>query len=189
MKNKSYIFRKSINADDIRDFINKYKLSRSDLARFLNVSIKTINYWLSSNKEITGPVVALFTILNDNEDLLSYYELEKKEYPLRLFYMNNNNVSTVIDVDYINRKVKFRNYTENIVNRAFGVKDKISFEDYENFIKSRCFPDSRDKLKIELEKIDIPFYDPLMIIEKTQGRVADDDNWLMIERENDDRTK
>ena len=38
-----------------------------------------------------------------------------------------------------------------------------------------------DKMKLELDKLGIPFYDPMMIIEKTEGRMADDDFWLKIE--------
>ena len=29
---------------------------------------------------------------------------------------------------------------------------------------------------------DVPFYDPFMIIEKTEGRMAEDDFWIRIER-------
>ncbi len=53
---------------------------------------------------------------------------------------------------------------------------------YEEFLKSRCFPESRDKLKLELKRLDIPFYDPILIIEKTQGRVVEDDFYIRIER-------
>ncbi len=65
--------------------------------------------------------------------------------------------------------------------RAFGVKLEPEYEDYEAFLESRCFPRTRDKMKIQLKELDIPFYDPLLIIEKTQGRMADDDFWLKVE--------
>ena len=34
----------------------------------------------------------------------------------------------------------------------------------------------------ELRELDLPFYDPMMIIEKTEGRMAEDDFWIQIER-------
>lgn len=60
--------------------------------------------------------------------------------------------------------------------------EQPDFAQYEEFLESRCFPRSRDKLKLELKKLDLPFYDPLMIIEKTEGRMAEDDFWIRIER-------
>ena len=50
------------------------------------------------------------------------------------------------------------------------------------FLKSRCFPETRDKIKIQLDALGIPFYDPMLIIGKTQGRMAEDDFWIMIEK-------
>lgn len=43
-------------------------------------------------------------------------------------------------------------------------------------------PRSRDKMKIMLKELDLPFYEPLMIIEKTEGKMAEDEFWIRIER-------
>ena len=40
-----------------------------------------------------------------------------------------------------------------------------------------------DKMKLMLRHLELPFYDPMLIIEKTKGRMADDDFWLEIERQ------
>ena len=37
-------------------------------------------------------------------------------------------------------------------------------------------------MKILLEELNLPFYDPLMIIQKTKGKMAEDDFWIEIER-------
>ena len=68
------------------------------------------------------------------------------------------------------------------MNRAFGVREYPTYEDYEEFLESRCFPRTRDKMKRELKRLDLPFYDPLMIIEKTEGRMAEDDFWIKMEK-------
>ena len=39
-------------------------------------------------------------------------------------------------------------------------------------------------MKLELKKLGIPFYDPMLIIEKTQGRMAEDEFSIRIERKN-----
>lgn len=108
--------------------------------------------------------------------------IPEKIYPLRLWYMSGNQVSTIIDVDEQNRKVEIHNYTKDYIARAFGVIERPSFEDYEAFLESRCFPRTRDKMKLVLEDLGLPFYDPFMIIEKTEGRMAEDDFWIRIER-------
>lgn len=66
--------------------------------------------------------------------------------------------------------------------KAFGREEKPTFEQYEEFLESRCFPRSRDKMKLILEDLNLPFYDPFMIIEKTQGRMEEDNCWIKIER-------
>lgn len=108
--------------------------------------------------------------------------IPEKVYPLRLWYMSGDQVATIIDVDEQNRKVEIHNYTKDYIARAFGVIECPSFEDYEAFLESRCFPRTRDKMKLVLEDLGLPFYDPFMIIEKTEGRMAEDDFWIRIER-------
>lgn len=67
--------------------------------------------------------------------------------------------------------------------RAFGVVETPDYDQYLEFLESRCFPSSRDKMKLILKDLDLPFYDPMMmIIEKTEGRMAEDDFWIRIER-------
>ena len=39
-------------------------------------------------------------------------------------------------------------------------------------------PESRDKMKLILKDLGLPFYDPIMIIEKTEGRMAEGDFWM-----------
>lgn len=54
------------------------------------------------------------------------------------------------------------------------------FEDEDKTIFT-CL-DSRDKMKLVLKDLNLPFYDPFTIIEKTEGRMAEDDFWIRIER-------
>lgn len=74
-----------------------------------------------------------------------------------------------------------RNYARDYVMRAFGKDESPDFAAYKEFLESRCFPRNRDKMKLILEDLDLPFYEPLMIIEKTQGKMAEDDFWIKIE--------
>lgn len=88
----------------------------------------------------------------------------------------------MIDVDVRTRRVKIKNFVSDTVFRAFGNNEHPSYEEYENFLESRCFPRSRDKMKIMLKELNLPFYDPFLIIQKTGGKMAEDNFWIQIER-------
>lgn len=187
--NNEFAIKESLTSKEIRDFRKANKLSKPEFSRLLNVSPRTIESWESGNKQISGPIVMLIKMLNDYPEYINKLRLPEMKYNLRLLYMEDNQINTVIDVDILNRKVEFKNFTSNILKRAFGQKEEVTYEDYEKFLDSRCMPNSRDKLKIELDIKDIPFYDRLLIIEKTQGRIADDNCYIEIIRGKNDRTK
>lgn len=108
--------------------------------------------------------------------------MPERKYPLRLYYMFRDELCTVIDVDTKNEKVEITNYSEHFLKRAFGNIEKPTYQQYEEFLESRCFPRTRDKMKLMLRELNLPFYDPMLIIEKTKGRMAEDDFWIQIER-------
>lgn len=128
---------------------------------------------------ITGPVVQLLQLLT--ADYIESIKIPEKTLPIRLWYMYKENVCTLIDVDERKQIIRIRNYTKNRQFRAFGVNEEPTFEDYQDFLRSRCFAESRDKMKLILRDLNLPFYDPFMIIKKTEGRMAEDDFWLKVE--------
>lgn len=172
----------TLTATDIKIIRNQLKMTQKEFAALVNVTHKTIERWESSEKEITGPIVPLVKILRENTDIADMLKVPKKRYAIRLWYMYNNEVCTIIDVSEQERKVAVYNYTNHIMFRAFGKVENPTFEQYEEFLESRCFPRTRDKMKLMLREFDLPFYDPLMIIERTQGRMAEDQFWIKIER-------
>ena len=97
---------------------------------------------------------------------------------LRLTYMYRQFPCTVIDVDFLNRELFIQNKTDDLLHRAFGVKEKPDWADLERFLWERCFPESRGDKKRLLEELGLKDYDPWQIAEKTQGRMADDEMWL-----------
>ena len=46
------------------------------------------------------------------------------------------------------------------------------------FLQDRCFPKTRGNVKTVLTGLGLQDYDPLQIVEKTNGRTAEDDLWL-----------
>ena len=89
-------------------------------------------------------------------------------------------VGTRIFADYRTQTVKIENKTTRILDTAFGRNLKPTWEQYELFLEERCFPKTRDKLKLVLKDVGVEAYDPLQIIRKTKGRMNDDNLWLEI---------
>lgn len=179
---KNYVIRNEITGEDIKRLRELLGMTQKEFAAFANCAVRTVENWESKKEGITGPIVTLTDILMYNPNMARKLELPENRLKLRLYYMYKTTVCTVIDVDETEREVDVRNYTDKPLFRAFGVISEPTYEDYEEFLESRCFPRERDKLKLELERLGIPFYDPMLIIEKTQGRMADDDFWIKIER-------
>lgn len=179
---KDYNVLEYITPDELKKFRKKFHMTQNEFAKIIGVSKPTIERWETGDKKITGPVVLLIDLLSENDDLLKAREIPEPQGTLRLWYMYKNKKCTLIDVDDINQKIWIKNYVNNIMFRAFGANNMPTYQDYEDFLKSRCFPETRDKIKIQLDALGIPFYDPMLIISKTQGRMAEDDFWIMIKR-------
>lgn len=182
MNKKVFAVQKDLSSQDLKNVRKRMGLTQEEFAGLVNVSVKTIARWEISNKPITGPIVTLVRILNEYPRMEEQFLIPKKEYPMRLWFMHNDDVCTLIDVDEPQQAVRIYNITNQYMLRAFGREERPTFKDYEAFLESRCFPRSRDKMKLVLKDLGLPFYDPLMIIEKTQGRMAEDNFWIKIER-------
>ncbi|MBP3239514.1 MAG: helix-turn-helix domain-containing protein [Oribacterium sp.] len=178
----SYAFSKDMTSDEIKTSRKILSMTQQEFADFCNVSKKTVEHWESGKVKVTGPVVILLRLVWEDMDIPELYTIPPQTTPLRLLYMYKNDLCTVIDVNDRDRKVTIKNFTKNLQFRAFGINTEPTYEDYQEFLEARCFPRTRDKMKIQLEALDIPFYDPMLIIEKTQGRMAEDHFWLDIKR-------
>lgn len=169
-------------AKDIKRVRKQLRLTQKQFAMLLNCSQSTIERWENSEEPIAGHLVLLLKMLEKYPNYIDEMMVPQKVCPLRLWYMHENNVCTLIDVDELQKQVIIKNYTDNVMFRAFGAIENPNYEQYQEFLKTRCFPESRDKLKLVLKDLGLPFYDPMLIIEKTEGRMAEDNFWIRIER-------
>ncbi len=182
MNNRDFITPEYVTAKEIKTVRTKLGLTQKEFSKLINCSKVTVERWETSKGEITGPICLLLRMLEKYPEYIVGARVPEKKKPLRLWYMHNQNVCTIIDVDEIKREIEIVNFTENLMFRAFGVEENPTYKRYEEFLESRCFPENRDKMKLILRDLDLPFYDPFMIIEKTEGRMAEDDFWIRIER-------
>ena len=176
----TYVIPHTCTAEDIRYKRRELGLTQREFAQLVGVSKPTVERWEASKQVVTGPIAALLDQLTP--EYLEQRRVPEKQKPLRMWYMYKNKPCTLIDVDEGKRQISIRNYTDMLQFRAFGCKEQPTYKDYQEFLEERCFARSRDKLKLILEDLDLPFYDPYLIIQKTGGYMAEDDFHIVIER-------
>ena len=182
MKERLFVTPEYTTAKEIKQIRKELHLTQKEFAEFVNCSKPTVERWERSEEVIRGPIVPFLKMLQKYPEYEQEVKVPEKVWSLRIWYMYEQDVCTLIDVNELERKVKIRNYTDKVMFRAFGTVEDPDYNDYQEFLKSRCFPESRDKMKLILKDLGLPFYDPIMIIEKTEGRMAEDDFWIRIER-------
>lgn len=182
MYEKIFITPEYTTAKEIKNIRTQLGFTQKEFAMLINCSKVTVERWETSKETITGPICLLLKMLEKYPDYVASIRVPKRTSPIRLWYMHNQMVCTIIDVNEMDKEIKITNYTDNIMFRAFGIEERPDYKAYTEFLESRCFPESRDKMKLVLKDLDLPFYDPFMIIEKTEGRMAEDDFWIRIER-------
>ncbi len=93
-------------------------------------------------------------------------------------YMYKDKLCTVIYADFQKQSIVIVNKVEDIVHCAFGCNQQPTWTDFEEFLSSRCFPATRDRIKDVLRSLNLDTYDPWQIVQVTQGRMAEDKQWL-----------
>ncbi len=182
MAEKDFLTPEYTTGAEIKRVRKQLGMTQKDFARLINSSKPTVERWERSEEPITGPIVLLIKMLEKHPDFVDTVRVPDKLLPIRLWYMHGQTVCTIIDVNEMKREIRIMNYVDNLMFRAFGAEENPDYEMYKEFLESRCFPEGRDKMKLILKDLDLPFYDPFMIIEKTEGRMAEDDFWIRIER-------
>ncbi len=86
-----------------------------------------------------------------------------------------------IAADETEKTVCIENLATDYLKLPFGNNPSPSWADYQHFLEDRCIPKTRAGLQEYLETIGVDSYEPLEIIRKTQGRMAEDDLWLTVE--------
>lgn len=99
---------------------------------------------------------------------------------LILHFYDGDTLRTKICADRTTRQLAIQNEISDPLSTAFGVNQSPTWEDLQVFLESRCVPRERDGLQYYLEELGLDEYDPLAIIRKTQGRMAEDNCSIKI---------
>ena len=101
---------------------------------------------------------------------------------MKLKYMkDNDDLLTEIDVDFAAESIKIKNYTDNLIDRAFGINEHPTFKDFEDFLEYRSTPLTRTNFREEMDFWGINDPTPWGIARFFNGRVAGDPYYIVYE--------
>ena len=100
---------------------------------------------------------------------------------MKLSYFDGEELCTTIIADNTERVLCAENHTDRVIKTAFGNNFVPTWEDLQHFLEERCIPCARAGLREYLETIGVEEYNPMEIIKKTEGRMAEDEQWIRIE--------
>ncbi len=100
---------------------------------------------------------------------------------IKLSVFDGDDLCSVICADLTDKTVKHEDYTKNCMKTPFGNNKNPDFSDFESFLEERCIPESRAGIQEYLNVLNIDSYEPLEIIKKTKGVMAEDNIHLELE--------
>ena len=95
-------------------------------------------------------------------------------------FYDGDTLCSVIKADFATKQVSVKNYVDSVLDTAFGVNLNPTWSDFIDFLADRCIPRTRCGLSYYLDAVGVPEYDPVQLVEKTHGRMAEDHKWLEI---------
>lgn len=173
------IIKERDNGSSMSELAKKYGVSRQTMSFYIHEVAAEIAIERTSEVETFIHELTYWKRLNKDFNI-TQEELEK--YKVRYDYMLDRQITTSILVDFKNENVIAKNYSSHPMKRAFGVKRKPTWEDFVEFVEDRCVPKSRDHMKLILRDYGLSTFDPFSIIEKTGGRMAEDNRYIRIYR-------
>lgn len=126
-----------------------------------------------------GERITLFRCLSSSDFVAQKSSLYHDVRILR-FYDGSILCSTIY-ADFTEQEIIVENQEVPLIKTAFGNNVSPTWKDFEQFLLERCIPQQRAGLREYLKTLGLEEYDPLAIIQKTEGRMAEDQQWLSIE--------
>ena len=96
----------------------------------------------------------------------------------RYGFFDGDVLCSKICVDFTAQQVAAENMVEDVTRTAFGARQAPTWNDWLDFLEERCIPRQRAGLRHYLDALGLEEYDPFQIIQTTQGRMKEDDQWI-----------
>ena len=150
----------------------KHKFNKNDVEKMLQM--------ISSGKNIDEVAKAFGT----SRQVVGRYINRKADsnFTHRYIYMFKHKPMTIIDVNFLDKQIKIQNRTDDIYNRAFGCITEPNWEQFEKFLSDRVIQKTRFDLQKVLNSLGVEHYDPLIIIDKTKGKMEGDKFWIKMKK-------
>ena len=97
-----------------------------------------------------------------------------------LKFWDAHTLCTTIAVDFTEQTLCAENHTTRLAKTAFGKNRLPTWEDLRDFLEERCIPRQREGLRAYLDALGLDEYDPWEIVRRTQGRMAEDQQWIEV---------
>ncbi|MBQ3514040.1 MAG: hypothetical protein IJA32_09640 [Lachnospiraceae bacterium] len=101
---------------------------------------------------------------------------------LKFEYYEKDKLNTRVQVDYSRQEILVENFTDDIVEQAFG-RRKVTIETIDEFFRERVFPETRVNCKELLEDLGLRNFDAEAIARITHGVLVHDFNWIRFDDE------
>lgn len=189
--------KKALTPDTINDLYNLRQAGTgmAELADMAGVSRQTLSTYFAAIKgrdyivEISSGnsnnllcrTLAYWKLLNANfiaSGRIS--EAELAHYTLKYDYMNRDELMSEILVNLTDQKILVINHSSDIIHLAFGVNLLPNWDDFMDFLRERCFPEGRDRIREVLNYYGLDSFDAFALIEETGGVMAEDHQWLKV---------
>ena len=95
-------------------------------------------------------------------------------------YFDKDALCSTIICDFTDKVLRVQNHTNYLLKTAFGILEKPNWNDFLEFLEERCVPKTRENIGLILDELELDIFDPIAIVDKTQGRMAEDLQWLKI---------
>ena len=164
--------------------VNKSGGTASEKSKTYRVTIP--NSWVEQlgisedNREIELSFDGSEITVRRKQTMQEYKDTHNRNKLLQLQFFHGDSLCTTILADETAEKVLIENHTSDPLYTAFGVNDDPDWQDYQSFLEERCIPKSRAGMKEYLNAIGVDEYNPVEIIRKTKGRMAEDRSWLEV---------
>ena len=164
--------------------VNKSGGTASEKSKTYRVTIP--NSWVEQlgisedNREIELSFNGSEITVRRKQTMQEYKDTHNRNKLLQLQFFHGDSLCTTILADETAEKVLIENHTSDPLYTAFGVNNNPDWQDYQSFLEERCIPKSRAGLKEYLNAIGVDEYNPVEIIRKTKGKMAEDQSWLEV---------
>ena len=170
----------ALSAQDVQLIRERHEMGATvtALAKEYGISRQVLSGYLNQNNEREKEN---YNTAKSWERLNKAFEgIDASEYAMRMEFMCGEDCCSVILVNREEEKIEVIDETDDLLHRAFGIKARPDWKDFERFLESRCFPRTREDVDLILEELGLEEYDPFAIVERTGGRMAEDLQWIKI---------